>query len=415
MMAFSQRFSKRMTLAYVVAFVVLWHFFFASSFILRVNPKLFWPAVFILSLFSLIYKKNVLQGKEVKLFGFLFFGIVACFFSADPWTSVSNHIYYFIYLGVAAMIARNLTTQNVLRITLGFCIVHLVCIYVQVFNPSLYKSIILPLLPAYAHDDILYQMTYNASFYGFTVQTSMAAMYMTIGAICSAVIAKYESGRLKRVALIVLIGLFLTGVLFTTRRGSILAICLVLAYIYFDTSGSKLSKILLLVLGVAFLLSFGIEKIPGMQGLLDKFNRLSGNVMNGRNTIWTSALGNFWNHPIFGYGAGNAIIAGDGSLVDNAYLTVLVERGLVGIVLWFAPLISIFINSIVRKRKYAGYGNLPLDFSFYIQLLFIIMSCLENYFGQALTMFIYYLVVLCDDFARMRNDYETDEPCKKDD
>lgn len=264
--------SKGSKLSHVVAFVVLWHFFFASSFILRLNPMFFWPAVFILSLLSLVFQKNVLRGKEVKIITFLFLGLIACFFSANPWTSIFEHSYFFVYFGVAAMLARNLTAQKILRMILGFCIVHLICIYVQVFIPGLYISLILPLLPSFVYADILYQMTHHASFYGFTVQTGMAAMYMTIGAICSAVVAKYESSRLKKVALIVLIGLFLTGVLFTTRRGSVLAICLVLSYIYFDTSGSRLSRILLLVFGVALILLFGIEQIPGMQGILeDKF------------------------------------------------------------------------------------------------------------------------------------------------
>ena len=34
---------------------------------------------------------------------------------------------------------------------------------------------------------VLYQMTYNSSYYGFTVQTSITAMYMTFGAIVAAV------------------------------------------------------------------------------------------------------------------------------------------------------------------------------------------------------------------------------------
>ena len=62
-----------------------------------------------------------------------------------------------------------------------------------------------------------------------------------------------------------------------------------------DESGGKFSKIVLLLLGIAFLLSVGVDWIPGMQGLLDKFDRLSGNMMNGRQTIWGNALSNFWN------------------------------------------------------------------------------------------------------------------------
>lgn len=44
---------------------------------------------------------------------------------------------------------------------------------------------------------VLYQMTYNSSYYGFTVQTSITAMYMTFGAIVAAVNAKHEKKSKK--------------------------------------------------------------------------------------------------------------------------------------------------------------------------------------------------------------------------
>lgn len=392
----------------LLLFIVLWHYFFSSSFVLRLNPKIFWPTMFAIALVILLRKREVLQGTELTIYKFLFVGFLVCFFSADAWTSIINDVYFFVYLGVAAMIARNITITKVMKTTLGFCVVHLICIYIQVFVPSAYKSIILPLLPSYSHADILYQMTYNASFYGFTVQTSMAAMYMTIGAICAAIFSKYSQRSVSRIFYIALVALFITGVLFTTRRGSLLALCLVLAYIYFDTSGGKFSKIVLLLLGIAFFLSVGVDWIPGMQGLLDKFDRLSGNMMNGRQTVWGNALSNFWNRPLFGYGVGNASLASGGALVDNAYLAVLVERGLVGSIIWFIPIVWSFIKSYCDKKRASDKDNIALDFSFYIQLLFVIMSVMENYFGQALAMFIYYLAVLCEDFTRMRGNYEID-------
>lgn len=385
----------------LVAFVVLWHFFFSSSFVLRLNPQIFWSSIFVLTIVLAIYKRTPIQGEELKLYGFLFLGFIISFFSGDAWTSIVNGMYFFIYLSVAAMIARNVSIEKILQMISFFCIVHLVCIYIQVFIPDVYKNLILPLLPSYAHSDIIYQMTYNASYYGFTVQTSVAAMYMTIGAITLSVLAKYEQNKISKIICMVLVALFVTGVLFTTRRGSIFAICLVLAYIYFDTSGSKLSKVILLFLGVVFLLSFGIEKIPGMSGVLDKFARLSGNLMNGRQNIWTEALDNFWKYPIFGFGVGRAIDAGGGALVDNAYITVLVERGFVGTAVYFIPIVSLFFVSYRRKKRCRG-NNFAIDYSFYVQMLFIIMSFMENYYGQALTMFLYYLAVLCEDFMFWR-------------
>ncbi len=380
----------------LAAFIILWHFFFASSFVLRLNPQIFWPVMFCIGAVSLIWKKQSVRKTEAVLFLSLLAGLPLCFFAADAWNSVIDALYFFIYLGVAAMMARHVSTERLLKFTLAFCIVHLLCIYLQVLLPDVYKAVILPLLPSYAHSDIILQMTYNASYYGFTVQTSMTAMYMTIGAITAAVLARYAKRGRQRLINIGLIALFITGVLFTTRRGSILALFLILMVVYFDTSRSKLSRILLLIAGIAFLLSFGIDRIPGMQGLLDKFSRLSGNLLNGRQEIWRNALDNFWKHPLFGYGVGQAIEAGGGSLVDNAYLTVLVERGIIGTFIWFAPILWIFIRTLKMKRNGS---SLALDFSFYVQLLFFIMSMMENYFGQAMSMFFYDLAVLSAVFS----------------
>ena len=260
---------------------------------------------------------------------------------------------------------------------------------------------ILPLLPSYVHSDILYQMTYNSSYYGFTVQTSITAMYMTFGAIVAAVNAKHEERKSKKIIDVIFILLFVTGILFVTRRGSFLAILLVLAYIYFDTSKSKVSRILLLIVGILFLLYFGIDKIPGMQGMLDKFSRLSGNMMNGRQNIWKIALNNLWKYPLFGYGVGRANVAGGGSSVDNAYIAVLVERGIIGMIVFFIPIIHILIQTYSRRRK-CGTASKSLETSFYFQLLFIIMSVMENYYGQALSLFVYFLIVLSAQFDEQR-------------
>lgn len=394
---------KKLQLATVVTFIILWHFFFASSFVLRLNPKIFWPVVFIISIGTALYNKVQISGAELEILAFSFVGLILCFLAAEPWTAVSNEIYFFIYLCVAAMMARYTRGEIIRKQILFFCIVHLICIYLQVLVPSVYKSVVLPLLPAYAHSDILYQMTYNSSYYGFTVQTSITAMYMTFGTIVAAVNANHEKRKLKKIIYVILILLFVTGILFVTRRGSFLAIMLILAYIYFDTSRSKVSRVILLIVGVLFLLYFGIDKIPGMQGMLDKFNRLSGNMMNGRQNIWKIALDNLWNYPLFGYGVGRANVTGGGGSVDNAYVAILVERGIIGTIIFFIPYLHALIQSYSRRKKWVT-ASRSVETSFYFQLLFLIMSFMENYYGQALSMFVYYLMIFSEQFDNQRDE-----------
>lgn len=186
-------------LADIVTFVILWHFFFASSFVLRLNPKVFWPIMFLVSILTAVYNKVQISGTELEIISFSFVGLILCFFSADPWTAVNNDLYFFIYLCVAAMMARYTSGKTIRKQIMFYCIVHVVCIYLQVLLPTVYKSVVLPLLPSYVHSDILYQMTYNSSYYGFTVQTSITAMYMTFGAIVAAVNAKHEEKKSKKI------------------------------------------------------------------------------------------------------------------------------------------------------------------------------------------------------------------------
>lgn len=384
-------------LADIVTFIILWHFFFASSFVLRLNPKVFWPIMFLVSILTAIYNKVQISGTELEIISFSFVGLILCFFSADPWTAVINDLYFFIYLCVAAMMARYTSGKTIRKQIMFYCIVHVVCVYLQVLLPTVYKSVVLPLLPSYVHSDILYQMTYNSSYYGFTVQTSITAMYMTFGAIVAAVNAKHEEKKSKKIIDVVFALVFVTGILFVTRRGSFLAILLILAYIYFDTSKSKASRVLLLIVGALLLLYFGIDKIPGMQGMLDKFSRLSGNMINGRQNIWEIALNNLWRHPLFGYGVGRANVTGGGGSVDNAYIAVLVERGIIGMIVFFIPYIHTLVQTYSRRKK-CGAASKSLETSFYFQLLFIIMSVMENYYGQALSMFVYFLMVFSAQF-----------------
>ena len=67
----------------------------------------------------------------------------------------------------------------------------------------------------------------------------------------------------------------------------------------------------------------------------------------------------------------------------------------------------IFCRTVRIKRSVK---DLAVDFSFYIQLLFVIMSFMENYLGQATAMFFYYLAVMSADFSILgENNYESDE------
>lgn len=84
----------------LLLFIVLWHYFFSSSFVLRLDPKIFWPTIFAIAFVILLMKREVLQGTELTLFKFLYVGFLVCFLSADAWTSIINDVYFLSILAL---------------------------------------------------------------------------------------------------------------------------------------------------------------------------------------------------------------------------------------------------------------------------------------------------------------------------
>ena len=124
--------------------------------------------------------------------------IVLSIFSVDSFSSINVLVNYIIYYLVARMVTKNCEGESIHSIIFFFSIVHLICIYIQVIVPSLYISYILPLLPDSIHTTVIEQMNWNKAYYGFSVQTSMSAMYLSIGVLISAVRAKNEEKSIKK-------------------------------------------------------------------------------------------------------------------------------------------------------------------------------------------------------------------------
>lgn len=79
-MAARQLQTKKYSVSNIVTFIILWHFFFASSFVLRLNPKIFWPLAFLVSIGVALYNRVQLEGAELEILSFSFLGFFLCFF-----------------------------------------------------------------------------------------------------------------------------------------------------------------------------------------------------------------------------------------------------------------------------------------------------------------------------------------------
>lgn len=376
-----------------IPFAALWYFFFASSFVLRIFPSLFWPAlmgVAVLVALAVRYRMTGMDsGYLLSLFGLVLVGALA----GESSSGLNSSMYYAIYYITAIFIAKAFDIALVQKQIYFFCLVHLLCVFIQVLAKDVYISVILPLLPTYVHSDIMGQMEYNSSYYGFTVQTSMTAFYLSVGMILSCLYAKYAKNKWKQGLHVVLAVLFVLGLFFTTRRGSTAVALFLMALIFWQSGADKAKKILLMLFGITFLCFVGLDSIPGLNGLMEKTEKLisDGRFLSGRDNIWGAALVSLLERPLTGYGAGKAIVASGGFRVDNSYLAVLVERGVIGWVIFYLPYIYLWSKQqhfAVNERK-----AIEQDFAYYLQLMYILMSFVENYFGEPLYVFFYFLVV----------------------
>lgn len=377
-----------------IPFAALWYFFFASSFVLRIFPSLFWPALMGLAVLVAIAVKYRMTGMDsgylLSLFGLVLVGALA----GESSSGLNSSMYYAIYYIAAIFIAKAFDTALVQKQIYFFCLVHLLCIFIQVLAKDLYISAVMPLLPTYVHSDIMDQMEYNSSYYGFTVQTSMTAFYLSVGMILSCLYAKYAKNKWKQGLHVVLAMLFVLGLFFTTRRASTAMALLLMALIFWQSGADKSNRILLMLFGIAMLSVIGLDNIPGLSGMMKKTEKLisEGRFMNGRDNIWGASLLSLLERPLTGYGAGKAIVASGGSRVDNSYLAVLVERGVIGLVVFYLPYIYLWSK---QKQHFAvnGRKSIEQDFAYYLQIMYILMSFVENYFGEPLYVFLYFLVV----------------------
>ena len=139
------------------------------------------------------------------------------------------------------------------------------------------------------------------------------------------------------------------AILLTASRGGLLATMPFWFFLFGSLSGIKVTQRILLSLGLMGLLFFVQPLIP--QASLDRLSTTSSEIsdgdLNGRRTIWEEGLEVFFENPIGGVGTGtfqNHIA--NGKVAHNAYISVLVELGLVGLLLF----ISIFVLCLYHTR-----------------------------------------------------------------
>jgi O-antigen ligase len=116
-----------------------------------------------------------------------------------------------------------------------------------------------------------------------------------------------------------------------------------------------------LILGVSGAVAVAYTPDIIIQRLASTRGSIEGGTMGGRTTIWMAGARAFIQRPITGYGAGSfapAIrpILGYPRVSHNSYLTVLVEQGLVGFLLYVGMFFAVLVAALrlpVLERRFA--------------------------------------------------------------
>ena len=150
----------------------------------------------------------------------------------------------------------------------------------------------------------------------------------------------------------------------TGSRGGMLATTVALMVVPFcmmKLSPGRLATAMLL-LGVAGTLAVAYTPKTLVERLATTSTELEGGTLGGRGKIWKAGLEAFTERPVFGFGTGAFITAvtpmlgSNAKVAHNSFLSVAVEQGIVGLVLYLIMFVAAFRSVLALpklERRYA--------------------------------------------------------------
>lgn len=337
---------------------VLWYYCFGGSIVLRPMVSVFWPVMSVIGLF--VFRMRLIRTDKYKELAILMIVVI----SASTIYSVSSAstIKYALSILLYFVIALEITSRKdnivfFLNALWVYSLLLLMVTFIEKYAPALYLSTFINLLPAAYRSDINTFMR-NGSVNGFFNQTSSNAVAMSLGVCVSfyKLICEKRS-KAKKIACFIVMLAFIYGIVLTVRRASLLAVILILTIFLYSSYGNTLTKLLVIFAALGLILFGGISTIPFLSNIVSKTtsNAAAGDISDGRFTIWMKCCQLFSERPILGYGA-DSLQSGFAQVnnAHNSFIQSLVELGMVGAVVFFAPFIYGFLTSIktyIRRKE----------------------------------------------------------------
>ena len=270
--------------------------------------------------------------------------------------------------------------------------------FVQVAMPSFYTNNIAPLMNINTTFDPLRFMKFGI-YSGFTYQTAVNAMYLSMGIGASFTLYLFSDKR-KWVHLVPII-LEIICILLSAKRGHIIFSIMTLLFVAFANSSrsKKFSNTLKIIVAVFVLLMLAYYFIPSANYFFEHTLNFGDDITNGRVDRYIPALEMFKEHPVFGIGWEQFRHQYSRySDVHNIYLQVLCETGVVGAGVFIAAFITTLIATIKQlnlalKQSYYRERKL-LSFSMYGQIFFLLYGLTGNGLYDFYILFFYIFSVI---------------------
>ena len=379
-----------------------------------IKPVLYYGVSFLLMLFgNVLINKKKLQIPVNRLFWFI--TLIPFVYSSPNMLDLT-----LFTLGILIILTVKLNLQNIDTLYLVIkivAVVNAICVFLQAIDNTFFVPFARERFSAgmYSYYMKVLSSSYISGCNGIVGDTA-GYLLNAIGILCSFILI---CGIKKtKISSYILFGILLIALLFTGKRSHLLCgvVAVMLLYILSGKPTKKAKRILFSIL--AIIASYYIMRVMSaffpnantINRVLDSINGmiLGEDISSGRNTLYGYAILQFKSAPITGIGwkVFNQLTTSlynysSVHYVNNDYLQILCETGIIGFVCMFIPMYIFFFKSlkalkIINKKPelFDIKIRIAIMYSVFMQIYYLIYLFLENPLYNRSFFFMYILSVL---------------------
>lgn len=334
---------------------------------------------------------------DIPFIAIIIFFALTYFYSFSKANTLIYIFKVFLLLVMYLAVRQTIKAEQIIKYTLVFSSIHILFSYLYLVIPDLIISISENILVPESFYTV--QSLYRrGAIAGITDQTGTNAFYISV--FITIFFNKFFSEKKKLYSFIFLVLAFIM-LLFTQKRGLLLANIVAILLLYLSRSVKKLNLRKIFYLSVLMVILFGIVKTPLVQELINNIIIKNDNdILGGRSDLLEGTLSIGIRNWFFGTGI-NTIPSRLGFTTHNVYVQLFAEVGILGLFIYITFIMNNLINSIANVKLSNTFLK---NTSFYFQLIFIIYSATGNpiYDFKFFTIYMLFVIVGFNDIYYLK-------------